>query len=113
MLSLQAEAVTVEPNGRGTPKMPADGHAWRCRAGTTSHRGRSRREASLLELFEDGREGYSAPESAPAGCPSGECRTKGFFNIAGALGRGILERSALRNPPRRINLQGSCWLPGC
>src|SRR5215218_10027494 len=63
MLSLQANAVTVKPNGIGAPKMPADGHAWRCRAGTTSHRGRFRRETSLLGLFGDGRQGYSAPKA--------------------------------------------------
>jgi len=43
--------------------MPAYGHVWRCRAGTTSHRGRLRRETSLLGLFGDGRQGYSAPKA--------------------------------------------------
>jgi hypothetical protein len=84
-----------------------------------------------LGRFGDGRQGYSAPESAPAGCPSGECRlmlyrrtpkgysppgrervgrqsgkcrTKRFFNFGGALGSGILERSTLRVLHRQTTL---------
>src|SRR4051794_15127231 len=76
MLRRQAEAVIREPDGRGTPKMPADGHASRCQAGTTSHRGPFRRGTNLLALFGDGRQSYSAPESASAGRLSGECRLK-------------------------------------
>ena len=74
MLSLEAEAPTANPDGSGTPKMPVDGHAWRYRAGTTSHWGRFRPGTSLLRLFGDRRQGYSAPESAPAGLLSEKCR---------------------------------------
>src|SRR3712207_4075013 len=34
----------------------------------------------LLGLFGEGRQGYSAPESAPAGCLSGECRLKALVH---------------------------------
>ena len=78
MLSLGTEALTAKPDGHGTPKMPVDGHVWRCRAG----RGRSKRGPRLLELFGDGHEGYSAPESAPASCLSGECRLIEFLILA-------------------------------
>jgi len=64
----------LDLNGSGAPKMPADGYVWICRAGTTSHRGRVRPGTSLLGLFGDGRQGYSAPESTPAGPLSAECR---------------------------------------
>ena len=64
----------LDLNGSGAPKMPADGYVWICRASTTSHRGRVRPGTSLLGLFGDGRQGYSAPESTPAGPLSGECR---------------------------------------
>jgi len=63
----------------GAPKMRADGHVWICRAGTTRHPGRFRPETSLLELFGDGRQGYSAPESTPTGPLSEECRLKGAY----------------------------------
>ena len=73
MLSLQAEVVMLDLDGSGAPKMPVDGHVWMCRAGTTSHWGRFKPGTSLLGLFGDGRQGYSAPESTPAGGLSGEC----------------------------------------
>ena len=36
-----------------------------------------------LGLFGDGRQGYSAPESTPAGCLSGECRVKQGLIVGG------------------------------
>ena len=63
MLSRQAEAAMLDLNGSGTPKMPADGHVWICRAAMISHRGRFRPGTSLLGLFGEGRQGYSAPEA--------------------------------------------------
>ena len=42
----------------------------------------AKRGPSLLELFGDGHEGYSAPESAPASCLSGECRLIEFMILA-------------------------------
>ncbi len=79
----------LDLNGSGAPKMPDDGYMWICRAGTTSHRGRFRPGTSLLGLFGDGRQGYSAPESTPAGRLSGECRFRdvratGLSSRAGA-----------------------------
>ena len=88
MLSLEAEALTANPDGSGTPKMPADEHAWRCRAGTTSHRGRFRRGTRLLGLCGDTRQGHSAPESAPAGRLSGECSDKLGWSAARAEPKG-------------------------
>ena len=69
----------LDLNGSGAPKMPADGYVWICRASTTSHRGRVRPGTSLLGLFGDGRQGYSAPESTPAGPLSGKCRLNGLW----------------------------------
>jgi hypothetical protein len=63
MLSRQAEAVMLDLDRSGAPKVPADGLVWICRAGTTRHPGRFRPGTSLLELFGDGRQGYSAPKA--------------------------------------------------
>ena len=74
MLSLAAEAVTVEPDGRGAPDASLDGRKWRCRAGATGDRGRFRQETGLLMLFRDGPQGYSSLGGPLARLRSGECR---------------------------------------
>jgi hypothetical protein len=84
MLMSKAEAVMLDLDGSGAPKMPADGHVWIYRPGRTSHRGRFKPGTSLLGLFGDGRQGYSAPESTPGGALSGECRINGMKFIYSA-----------------------------
>src|SRR5829696_152622 len=74
MLSPRAEAPTANPDGRSAPEVSLDTRTWRCRADTTGHWGRFRREMGLLMLHGDGRQGYSIPGNAPASCVSGECR---------------------------------------
>jgi len=64
MLSLRAEAVMLDLDGGGAPKMPADEQVWICRAGTTSHRGRFRPGTSLSGLFGDGRQSFTLPPEA-------------------------------------------------
>ena len=54
MLSLGAEAVTVEPDGRGAPNASLHGRKWPCQAGVTGDRGRLRQETGLLMLVRDG-----------------------------------------------------------
>ena len=43
MLSLQADAVTAEPDGRSAPEVSLDARVRRCRVGTTGNRGQFRR----------------------------------------------------------------------
>src|SRR5215217_2911767 len=74
MLSPRAEAPTANPDGRSAPEVSLDTRTWRCRADTTGHWGRFRREMGLLMLHGDGRQGYSIPGHAPASCGSGEGR---------------------------------------
>ena len=62
----------MEPDGRGAPEVSLDGRIWRCGAGTPGDRGRFRQRNSPLVLFRDAGQGYSAPESTPAGHLSGE-----------------------------------------
>ena len=76
MLSLGAEAVTVEPDGRGAPNASLHGRKWPCRAGVTGGRGRFRQETGLLMLFRDGPQGYSSLGGPLARLQSGECRLK-------------------------------------
>ena len=59
MLSLGADAVTVEPDGRGAPNPSLHGRTWPCRAGVNGGRGRFRQETGLLMLFGDGPQGYA------------------------------------------------------
>jgi hypothetical protein len=47
MLSLGADAVTVEPDGGGAPDASLHGRKWPCRAGVTGGRGRFRQETGL------------------------------------------------------------------
>jgi hypothetical protein len=48
MLSLGAEAVAVEPDGRGAPNPSLQGRKWPCQAGVNGGRGRFRQETGLL-----------------------------------------------------------------
>ena len=74
MLSAQAVAVTVEPDGRSAPEVSLDARVRRCRVGTTGNRGQFRRHTGLIVPFGDGHQGHSTPKSTPAGFLSGESR---------------------------------------
>jgi hypothetical protein len=74
MLSAQAVAVTVEPDGRSAPEVSLDARVGRCRVGTTGNRGQFRRHTGLIVPFGDGHQGYSTPKSTSASYLSGECR---------------------------------------
>ena len=74
MLNPQLQAEAEELNGRGAPDTRQDRRKRRCRGGMTGHQRPVRRGTSLLRLFGDARQSYSAPESAPAGLLHGECR---------------------------------------
>src|SRR5829696_3126816 len=66
MLRLGAEAVMLERDGSGTPEVSLDEQTRWYRTGTSGNWGRLRQKTGLLVLFRDGRQAYSAPESAPA-----------------------------------------------
>src|SRR5829696_2815520 len=107
MLSPRAEAPTANPDGRSAPEVSLDTRTWRCRADTTGHWGRFRREMGLLMLHGDGRQGYSIPGNAPASCVSGECRINCYPGpVAGAAGPGCFERcvepARSRRHPTRV-----------
>jgi hypothetical protein len=65
-------------------------------AGTTGHRGRFKPGTGLLTLIGDGRQSYSSPESAPAGRPSGECRSDRLIvgRSCFELGRAMFARTS-------------------
>jgi hypothetical protein len=65
MLSLQADAVTAEPDGRSAPEVSLDARVRRCRVGTTGNRGQFSRHTGLMVPFEDGHQGYSTPKKHP------------------------------------------------
>src|SRR5919112_5548859 len=85
MVSAEAEAVTVEPDGRRAPEVSLDARARRCRVGTTGNRGQFRRHTGLIVPFGDGHQGYSTPKSTSASYLSGECRLNG--DLAGIAAR--------------------------
>ena len=64
MLSLRAEAVTVEPDSRRAPNASRHGRKQPCQAGVTGGRGRFRQETDPLMLFRDGPQGYPPSEKA-------------------------------------------------
>jgi hypothetical protein len=67
MLSLGAEAVTMEPNGRGAPNASLGGQKWPCHAGAADLQDRFWRDGDLLMLFRHAPQGHSRPGSVPAG----------------------------------------------
>src|SRR3954454_5510230 len=75
MLNLKAEAAAAieEPDGQTVSEVSLNGRILRCRADAAGHCGRLRPETGLLALFGVRSQGHSVPESAPSGCPSGEC----------------------------------------
>ena len=52
-MKLKAEAVTVEPDGRGTPDASLGERKWPCYAGVTDLQDRFWRDGDLLMLFRD------------------------------------------------------------
>jgi hypothetical protein len=74
MLRLGAEAVSVEPDGRGTPDDSRGGRSRYCHAGRTEPQERFCQEVSVSMLFRHTPQHYSHPRSVPAGRRSGECR---------------------------------------
>src|SRR5215211_1723828 len=114
MLSPRAEAPTANPDGRSAPDVSLDTRTWRCRADTTGHWGRLRREMGLLTLHGDGRQGYSIPGNAPASCGSGECRFRQELkNSACERVRTALDFMAAERSPfcaKSSSLPSSFWL---
>jgi NAD(P)-dependent dehydrogenase (short-subunit alcohol dehydrogenase family) len=87
MLRPGADAVTVEPDGRGATDKPLAERRRPYRARPTGHRGRLKQEAGLLMLFKDSPQGYSSHGSAPAGVQSGEGRLReiGYPSMVGVV----------------------------
>ena len=77
MLSLGADAVTVEPDGGGAPDASLHGRKWPCRAGVNGGRGRFRQETGHLMLIIDGTQGHSSLGGPLARLRSGKCRIIG------------------------------------
>src|SRR3954464_12196044 len=75
MLNLKAEAAAAieEPDGQTVSEVSLNGRISRCRADTAGHCSRLGPKTGLLALFGVRSQGHSFPESAPSGCPSGEC----------------------------------------
>src|SRR4051794_38816168 len=63
MLRQGAEAVTLEPDRRGTPEVPLEGWKRRCRVRATGHWRRFTPEAGLLMLFRESPQGSSRFEA--------------------------------------------------